>query len=336
MIRQLPFELLDLGSDALGFGGARGERTDVAVALQVPRLLQKDQVPALQLPKTTDETPTGQPGEHAGRFGGRGSADATCIRSHAVAKCMAMAHADQAGRYVVTGATGAVGSAVAAMLAARGASLVLLARDEARLRAVAEPLGARWHLLPGVEAAQVAGALLEAAAGEPVAGVAHCVGSLLLKPAHRTTAAEWQQVVDVNLSSAFGVAMALPQLLPHGGAVVFVGSVAATLGLANHEAIAAAKAGLIGLTRALAATHVRRGIRCHCVAPALVESRMTGSLLARPGAREAAGRQNPMGRIGAPDDVARTIVFLLDPANGWLTGQVVGVDGGFGAVRPLA
>lgn len=247
-----------------------------------------------------------------------------------------MAERASSGSYLVTGATGAVGRAVAAMLAARGSVPVLLGRDEARLRAVAEPLGARWHLLPGVEAPVVAGALLEAAAGEPVAGIAHCVGSLLLKPAHRTTAAEWQQVLDVNLSSAFGVAMALPQLLPRGGAVVFVGSVAASVGLANHEAIAAAKAGLIGLTRALAATHVRRGIRCHCVAPALVESRMTGPLLELPGAREAAGRQNPMGRIGAPDDVARTIVFLLDPANDWLTGQVVGVDGGFGALRLLA
>ncbi len=233
------------------------------------------------------------------------------------------------------GATGAVGSTLAAHLAQRGASLVLLARDEARLRAVAEPLGARAAVLPAVEPGTVAETLRQACAGAPVAGIAHCIGSLLLKPAHRTTPAEWQEVLDVNLSSAFGVTMAAPELLKNGGTVVFVSSVAATLGLANHEAIAAAKAGLIGLARAAAASHARRGIRFHCVAPALVESRMTQALLERAGMREAAGKQNPSGRIGQPDDVARAIAFLLEPANGWLNGQVLGTDGGYGVLRPL-
>jgi NAD(P)-dependent dehydrogenase (short-subunit alcohol dehydrogenase family) len=238
------------------------------------------------------------------------------------------------GTFVVLGATGAVGSTLAAQLAARGASLVLLARDEARLRALAEPLGARHAVLPAVTATALADVLREACGGEPAAGIAHCIGSLLLKPAHRTTDAEWQEVLDVNLSSAFGVAMAAPDVLPNGGAVVFCSSVAATLGLANHESIAAAKAGLIGLARAAAATHARRGIRFHCVAPALVESRMTRSLLERAGVREAAGRQNPSGRIGAAADVARAIAFLLEPANDWLDGQVLGADGGYGVLRP--
>lgn len=234
------------------------------------------------------------------------------------------------------GATGAVGSTLAAHLAARGASLVLLARDEARLRAVAEPLGARHAVLPAVTANAVAETLRQVCGGTPVTGIAHCIGSLLLKPAHRTTEAEWQDVIDVNLSSAFGVTMAAPDLLTAGGTVVFCSSVAATLGLANHEAIAAAKAGLIGLARAAAATNARRGIRFHCVAPALVESLMTNTLLARPGMREAAGKQNPSGRIGTAEDVARAITFLLDPANSWLNGQVLGTDGGYGVLRPLA
>lgn len=241
-----------------------------------------------------------------------------------------------AGTFVVLGATGAVGSALARNLAGRGASLLLLARDEARLRELAEPLGARHALLPGVTAEVVKQTLLHACGDQPVAGIAHCVGSLLLKPAHRTTAAEWQEVVDVNLSSAFGVTMAVPELVRDGGAVVFVSSVAATLGLANHEAIAAAKAGLIGLTRAAAATHARRGIRFHCVAPALVRSRMTSAMLDRPGMLEATRKQNPSGRIGEAADVARALAFLLDPDNSWLNGQVLGVDGGYGVLRPLA
>lgn len=240
-----------------------------------------------------------------------------------------------AGSFVVLGATGAVGQRLAQRLHARGARLVLLARDEARLHEVAAPLGARTGLLPALDPASVQQALRTACAGEPAAGIAHCVGSLLLKPAARTTPQEWHEVLETNLSSAFGVTMAAQELLPNGGSVVFCSSVAANLGLANHEAIAAAKAGLIGLARAAAATHLRRRIRFHCVAPALVDSRMTASLLERAGMRDAAAKQNPSGRIGTPDDVARALEFLLDPANDWIDGQVLGVDGGFGVLRGL-
>ena len=99
--------------------------------------------------------------------------------------------------------------------------------------------------------------------------------------------------------------------------------------------IAAAKAGLIGLARAAAASHARRGIRFHCVAPALVDSQMTADLLKREGMRETAAKQNPSGRIGDPEDVARGIRFLLEPESSWINGQVLGVDGGFGSVRGL-
>lgn len=240
------------------------------------------------------------------------------------------------GTFVVLGATGAIGTAVARRLHAEGASLLLVGRDAAKLRPLADELGANHAVLPSAAAGAVATTLRAACPDGGVAGVAHCIGSLHLKPAHRSTEAEWLDVLEVNLSSAFGVTMAAPDLVTNGGAVVFVSSVAATLGLANHEAIAAAKAGLIGLARSAAATHARRGIRFHCVAPALVASQMTASLLARPGVADAAAKQNPSGRIGAPDDVARAIGFLLDPTNTWLDGQVLGVDGGFGVLRPLA
>ncbi|MEZ6038625.1 MAG: SDR family oxidoreductase [Planctomycetota bacterium] len=79
----------------------------------------------------------------------------------------------------------------------------------------------------------------------------------------------------------------------------------------------------------------RRNLRFHCAAPALVDSHMTAELLARAGMREATAKQNPLGRIGQPDDVARAIAFLLDPANAWIDGQVLGVDGGHGVLRGL-
>ena len=235
---------------------------------------------------------------------------------------------------MILGATGAIGAAVAAELAGRGARLVLLGRDLGRLHALAASTGGATAPLTRIDAESVRDTLRAACAGTPIQGIAHCVGSLLLKPAHRTSGSEWHEVVETNLSSAFGVTMAAPELITAGGGVVFVSSVAAAVGLPNHEAIAAAKAGLEGLARAAAATHARRRIRFHCVAPSLVASRMTTNLLERPGVAAAAASQNPSGRIGRPEDVARAIAFLLDPASDWLNGQTIGVDGGFGSLRP--
>lgn len=237
--------------------------------------------------------------------------------------------------FVVLGATGSTGERVARSLHSHGARLRLIARDADRLQAVADELGAEATVVAGADPTSIRDAVLAACGDDGCAGIAHCIGSLLLKPARSTSVDEWHEVLETNLSSAFGVTMAAPKVLSDGGSVVFCSSVAATLGLANHEAIAAAKAGLIGLARAAAASNARRNIRFHCVAPALVDSQMTESLLAREGMREAAAKQNPLGRIGKPDDVARAIVFLLDPVNDWIDGQVLGVDGGYGVVRPI-
>ncbi|MEC7726809.1 MAG: SDR family oxidoreductase [Planctomycetota bacterium] len=239
-------------------------------------------------------------------------------------------------RVAVLGATGAVGQTVARSLHAQGAQLVLLARNAERLAELAAELGAEHHALSDAAPGAIRDALVAASGDQPLTGIAHCIGSLLLKPARRTSVEEWDDVLQTNLSSAFGVTMAAPDLMKQGGSVVFCSSVAASLGLANHEAIAAAKAGLVGLARAASASNARRKLRFHCVAPALVDSQMTEAMLSRAGMREAAAKQNPLGRIGTPEDVARAIVFLLDPANDWITGQVLGVDGGFGVMRGVS
>ena len=118
-----------------------------------------------------------------------------------------------------------------------------------------------------------------------------------------------------------------------GGSVVLVSSAAARIGLANHEAIAAAKAGVIGLVLSAAASYAGRGIRFNAVAPGLVETPMTSKLTANEKMREGSTALHALGRIGQPADVARAIEWLLDPANDWVTGQVLGVDGGLGSVR---
>jgi 3-oxoacyl-[acyl-carrier protein] reductase len=121
-------------------------------------------------------------------------------------------------------------------------------------------------------------------------------------------------------------------MLMTGGAIALVASAAACVGLASHEAIAAAKAGVIGLVRAAGATYASHGIRVNCVAPGLVRTPLT-ELLTHGRNLEASLRMHPLGRLGEPADIAGALAFLLAPEHAWITGQVLGVDGGLATLR---
>jgi NAD(P)-dependent dehydrogenase (short-subunit alcohol dehydrogenase family) len=239
------------------------------------------------------------------------------------------------GHYVVLGATGGIGSATARALARSGGSVSVAARDRERVSALAAELGGEGFALDATRPEEVDACL--AAARERhgrIDGVVNCVGSILLKPAHLTKTEEWSSVLAANLTSAFAtVAAAARQMLRQdAGAIVLVSSAAARLGLPNHDAIAAAKAGVIGLTLAAAASYAPRGVRVNCVAPGLVRTRLSERIFANESARAGSQALHALGRLGEPEDVARAIVWLLDPAQRWVTGQVIGVDGGLGSV----
>jgi hypothetical protein len=137
----------------------------------------------------------------------------------------------------------------------------------------------------------------------------------------------------LHIDTTLGFLYAYGSNLFNGGAVVLVSSAAARIGLANHEAIAAAKAGIIGLVLSAAATYARQRIRFNAVAPGLVRTPLTRGLVSSEPAEKASVAMHPLGRLGEPEDVARAICFLLDPAQGWITGQVLGVDGGLADVK---
>ena len=118
-----------------------------------------------------------------------------------------------------------------------------------------------------------------------------------------------------------------------GGSVVLVSSAAALTGLANHEAIAAAKSGIIGLVMSAAATYSRYGIRVNCVAPGLVRTPLTQSLTENEAILKKSEKMHPLGRIGEPGDVASAIAWLLKSEQSWVTGQVLGVDGGLANIK---
>jgi NAD(P)-dependent dehydrogenase (short-subunit alcohol dehydrogenase family) len=236
---------------------------------------------------------------------------------------------------LVIGAAGGIGAAVARMIAAGGGSVYLAGRDAAKLAAIGGEIGMPCGTVEASDPDAVdacADAAVAALGG--LDGIVNCAGSLILKPAHLTTTAEWQATLAANLSSAFGCVRAAGRLLKaEGGSVVLVSSAAARVGLANHEAIAAAKAGIIGLVLSAAATYAKAKIRFNAVAPGLVRTPLTKGLVASELAEKASIGMHPLGRLGEPEDVARAIHFLLDPAQGWITGQVLGVDGGLADLR---
>jgi NAD(P)-dependent dehydrogenase (short-subunit alcohol dehydrogenase family) len=238
-------------------------------------------------------------------------------------------------RVFIVGGAGGIGAALARSIVAGGGSVFLTGRDAGKLAVLAAELGAA-HAPVDASDPDAVDACADRAADAlgGLTGIACCAGSLLLKPAHLTTTAEWQATLAANLTTAFGCVRAAGRLLKTtGGSVVLVSSAAARIGLANHEAIAAAKAGIVGLMLSAAATYARQRIRFNAVAPGLTKTPLTQGLVASELAEKASIGMHPLGRLGTPEDVARAILFLLDPAQDWITGQVLGVDGGLASLK---
>lgn len=248
---------------------------------------------------------------------------------------------------VIVGAAGGIGSKLCYNLAARGAKLVLAGRTPERLEALAADLREKIEFLHGHEpeimirpADATRSAEVESLFADAVShfgrvdGAVNLCGSILLKPAHLTTDQEFADTLTVNLTTAFNVLRAAAKAMTGGGSVVLMSSVAGSLGLTNHEAIAAAKGGVEGMVRAAAATYAPRGLRVNAVAPGLVKTPLAARITGSEAALKASTAMHPLGRVGEPGDVASAIDWLLHPTNTWVTGQVLAVDGGMSTVRP--
>lgn len=230
-------------------------------------------------------------------------------------------------RFAIIGAAGGIGSALSRRLRSAGAGLILLSRSAARIAPLGEELGVPT---PAFDPSDLPTTL---AGLGPLTGIVNCAGSILLKPAHLTSDKDWAEVIGSNLTTAFQVVSAGARLMMQtGGSIVLCSTAAARIGIANHEAISAAKAGVIGLTLSAAATYAPRNIRVNCVAPGLIETPLTARITSNEAALKASTGMHALGRMGKPAHVASAIAWLLDPENDWVTGQVIGVDGGLGTL----
>nr|WP_274388172.1 SDR family oxidoreductase [Salsipaludibacter albus] len=232
---------------------------------------------------------------------------------------------------MVIGGGGGIGSEVARRLPG---TVVVAGRDMASLEAIADEVGAHTRQLDARDLNAVSDVFDEIVDEHGrLDGVVNAAGSVVIKPAHLTTPDEWVAIVGTNLTTAFATVRAAGAAMRDGGSVVLVSTAAATTGLANHEAIAASKGGIDALVRSAASTYGRRGLRCNAVAPGLVRTPQTARLTDNETQAETSRAMHALGRLGEPADVADAILFLLDPDNDWITGQVLGVDGGLGRVR---
>jgi NAD(P)-dependent dehydrogenase (short-subunit alcohol dehydrogenase family) len=239
---------------------------------------------------------------------------------------------------LITGAAGGLGRAVAKRMAHAGWTVVAAGRDPERLQdleAVDHRVAADVSTPDGAAEALAAAA---AHLGQVPGALVHCAGGTLIQPLHRTGDDSYRNTLAANLDSAFFTLRAYVRALldaKQRGSAVLVSTVAAAIGVPNHEAIAAAKGGVEALVRSAAATYSGQGVRVNAVAPGLMETPATASLLRPPGARDSIAAQYPLGRHGQPEDVAAAIAWLAGDDADWVTGQVLPVDGGFTAVRPL-
>lgn len=238
--------------------------------------------------------------------------------------------------YVILGGAGGIGRAVAARLLAHDFRVLLAGRTPDRLCAAGEALGCPTVQLDATQVDAVEDCFQQAAEmfGR-LDGAVNCVGSLLLKPAHLTSLDDWNETLRTNLTTAFATVRAASKTMRRaGGSIVLMSSAAARIGLPSHEAIAAAKAGVIGLALSAAASYAGAGLRFNVVAPGLTKTPLTESIWSRSASATASEEMHPLGRLGEPSDIASAIAWLLDPENGWITGQVIAVDGGLSSIKP--
>lgn len=243
---------------------------------------------------------------------------------------------DLSGRNaLVTGASGAIGGAIARALHAQGAAVALSGTRREALEALAGELGGRAHAIPAnlgdAEETEALPGRVEEALGD-LHILVNNAGLTRDMLALRLSDDQWQSVIDVNLTSAFRLSRAALRgmMRRRHGRIVNITSIVGVTGNPGQANYAASKAGMIGMTKSMAAEVAARGVTLNCIAPGFVRSPMTDAL----NDRQQAGllERIPAGRIGEPADIAGAAVFLASDEAAYVTGQTVHVNGGMAMI----
>ena len=238
-------------------------------------------------------------------------------------------------RALVTGASGGIGGAIARALHGRGAAVALSGTRRDALGSLAAELGERVHVVPCDLSDDAAVAALAKDAESAMGGLDILVNNAGITRdglAVRMGDDDWRAVLDINLTAGFRIARAALRgmMKQRWGRIVGITSVVGATGNPGQANYAAAKAGMVGMTKALAAEVASRGITVNCIAPGMIETAMTGSISAA--ARDAMIGMIPMGRAGTADEVAACAVFLVSDEARYVTGHTLHVNGGMAMI----
>jgi len=236
---------------------------------------------------------------------------------------------------LITGASGGIGGAVAAALHAAGATVTLSGTREAPLQELAASFGERVHVVTANLGDPAAVEALPKKAAEAMGSVDVLVNNAGITRDNlfmRMSDEEWAQVLDVNLTSSFRLARGVLRgmMKARWGRIVSITSVVGTTGNPGQGNYAAAKAGLVGMSKSLAYEVASRGITVNCVAPGFIETAMTDKL--NDDQKSRILTQIPAGRMGTPEEIAAAVLYLSSPEAGYVTGATLHVNGGMAMV----
>ena len=234
-------------------------------------------------------------------------------------------------KYLIFGATGSIGSSLANQLYNEKRDCHLIGRNEEELKKLANKLSYSFSVCDVLKM-DFTKELLEELADVEVLGMAYCVGSIDIKPFKLTKSRDFVSSYILNLVAVTEIIRNFESNLKKNNAsVVLFSTVAAKKGFVNHSIISSSKSGVEGLTVALAAEFAPN-IRVNCIAPSLTKSKMAKNLIKNSKIEESIAKLHPLKRIGEGFDAANLAFFLLSKNSSWITGQIIGVDGGRAAI----
>jgi 3-oxoacyl-[acyl-carrier protein] reductase len=237
--------------------------------------------------------------------------------------------------YLIISASSDIGYLTAKNLKEQGKNIFITARNSEKLEELKKEFDCEGEVLNAADF-EATNRVFEKAKevfGE-IDGVANFCGSVILKPAHLTSFEEYQATIQDNLTTAFSITKAAGKNMKNGGSIVLISSAAAMQGIANHEAIAAAKGGIISLAKSASATYAAQNLRFNVVAPGLTKTKMTSKITGNENALKFSTAMHALGRVGEAEDVANMVLFFLSEKADFITGQIIGVDGGLSNLQP--